>query len=225
MLIRSNFTRRKEDIEEIYRLLHFITSVETHKGLPIVNSLTQEEFKVSMEMQCIMKSQFLITLYNLVESTVCDCLNTIYDTILDEGLTYSQVSDPIRKMWIRHHKDKNHPIHSMSEEDRMAEDCPIQFQNVAINVSGSLDIKKIHEIFGKHGCRLDIRNRDKFGGSFLVVKNRRNLLAHGNISFSDCGSNYIISDLRKYKNDVISGLEELINQVRIYIDNEEYVQK
>ena len=222
MLIQQNFTKRKKDVEEFFRLVSFISGIETHRRPNLAHPSVSEGLEVTMELQCIVKAQLLITLYNLVESTVCECLNTIYDVIADERLTYSQVSDDIRKMWKRHHKDKNHQVHTMTEEELITENRRIIFDNIAINISGSLDIRKIHEVFSKHGCALDNSRREKISNSFLVVKSKRNALAHGNTSFSECGSDYSMSDLNQIKEDIIEGLEDMITRVRSYITHREY---
>ena len=47
-----------------------------------------------------------------------------------------------------------------------------------------------------------IQKRIKVCNSFLVIKNKRNQLAHGSISFSACGSNYLLSELKKFKEDI-----------------------
>ena len=100
----------------------------------------------------------------------------------------------------------------------------IRFESLAINISGSLDLRKVIEVFSKHGCRLDETNRSKYSDSFLIVKNKRNNLAHGNISFSECGSNYLISDLRRFKEDILNGMQEVVNRAKEYISNKEYKQ-
>ena len=68
MTIKHNYQKRKEDIEEAYKLLTFILSVETHRNLPLKGSIEYErEIIVTQEMQCVLKAQFLIVLYNMVE--------------------------------------------------------------------------------------------------------------------------------------------------------------
>lgn len=68
-------------------------------------------------------------------------------------------------------------------------------------------------------------NREKYSNSFLVVKNKRNNLAHGNVSFSECGSNYLVSDLEKFKSDILDGMQEVVTQAKEYISNKEYKHK
>lgn len=220
MSIQRNFIKRVNDIQESFLLISFISNIESHRNKPIINADNGIEFYVTQEMQCALKAQFLIVLYNIVESTVCDCLNSFYDSIADDGLTYAELSDEMKAMWKNYLKRTSNPDYQKSDTELMC--AAIRFENLAINISGSLDIRKIFEVFLKHGCKLDETNRDKYSNSFLVIKNKRNNLAHGNTSFSECGSNYMVSDLKKFKEDILDGMQEVVTQAKEYISNKKY---
>lgn len=220
MTFERNYSKRAEDIKETFQLVKFVSEVETHKNIPIVDATTNASLNISIEMQCALKAQFLVVLYNIVESTVCECLNSIYDSIADDSLSYCDLSDEMRNMWKNYLKRTSHPDRSKPDLDLMG--MKIQFDSLAVNISGSLDIRKIIEVFSKHGCNLDEANREKYSNSFLVVKNKRNNLAHGNISFSECGSNYLVSDLNRFKEHILDGMSEVVNQVKVFIDNKSY---
>lgn len=220
MTLNSHFEQRKNDIEEFYKLLHFIMEVEPHLNKPIVNIVTNKRLLISQEMQCIMKAQFLIVLYNFVESTVCDCLNSFYDAILDEHLTFSSLSPKMKNMWRSYMKRKSNP--DKDKTDAELASMSIAFEELAVNISGSLDLRKIIDVFDKHGCILDVRKKELYGESFLTVKNRRNLLAHGNTSFSVCGSNFILDDLKRIKEHIIEYMQDVVTSSNSYIDNKLY---
>lgn len=220
MTIIAHYKRRKEDVEEYFRLLCFLLSFETHRNISIHNIDTGKSLVITQEMQCVAKAQSLILLYNLVESTVCDCLNAIYDAIQDESLIFGNVSDDIKNIWRNYLKRKN--LSEKTKNDNDIINMAIRFDSLAINISGSLDFRKIQEVFSKHGCLLDNSSRDTIAQSFLVVKNKRNLLAHGNISFSECGAHYLLSDLQKYKEHIVDYMQDVVNKTCDYIDNKAY---
>lgn len=220
MTIIAHYKRRKEDVEEYFRLLCFLLSFETHRNISIQNIDTGKSLVITQEMQCVAKAQSLILLYNLVESTVCDCLNAIYDAIQDESLIFGNVSDDIKNMWRNYLKRKN--LSEKTKNDNDIINMAIRFDSLAINISGSLDFRKIQEVFSKHGCLLDNSSRDTIAQSFLVVKNKRNLLAHGNISFSECGAHYLLSDLQKYKEHIVDYMQDVVNKTCDYIANKAY---
>lgn len=220
MIIQKNFARRVEDIEETFNLLSFILKIESHKNTPLIHIASNSELYVTQEMQCALKAEFLILLYNIVESTICDCLNTLYDSIADENLTFSDLSQEMRNMWRTSLRRSSNP--NGLKTDLELKNFRVVFDSLAINISGSLDIRKIFEVFSKHGCNLDEANRKKYAESFLIIKNKRNSLAHGNISFSECGSFYMLSDLQKLKEDILNGLQEIVLQIRKHISEQKY---
>ena len=218
MIGKNNFKKRKEDVDEAYKLLDFILSVETHRNNPL--QYNGVKFILTQEMQCILKAQFLIVLYNMVESTVYDCLNAIYDTILDEKLVYSKLSMEMKNMWQSYLHRNN--LLDKNKTDKELENMPIYFENLAINISGNLDFRKIKEIFEKHGCILDLSKRDLIGESLLIVKSKRNSLAHGDISFSTCGSNYLLSDLKKFQEHIIICMEDVVDKTYNFLKEKKY---
>lgn len=123
-------------------------------------------------------------------------------------------------MWRNYLKRKNLPEKTKNDNDII--NMAIRFDSLAINISGSLDFRKIQEVFSKHGCLLDNSSRDTIAQSFLVVKNKRNLLAHGNISFSECGAHYLLSDLQKYKEHIVDYMQDVVNKTCDYIANKAY---
>ena len=54
------------------------------------------------------------------------------------------------------------------------------------------------------------------------VKTPRNNLAHGNISFAECGRNYGIGQLRETKKEVILYLRNILRNIKKYLDERQY---
>ena len=220
MITQKHFNKRKQDIEEVFKLLDFIGRIETHRSHTVKYDLTEQSLSVSQEMQCILKSQFLLILYNLIESTVNDCLHSIYDSIEDDGLAFADLNDEIKLIWLKYNKlEESLDSAKMNPEIMCA---AVKFPKLPISISGNIDMRKIFDLFPMHGCMLQDNNRYKYSNSFLTVKNRRNSLAHGNISFSECGSAYMVSDIRKIMDDIICGLQEVITQVKAYTSSKKY---
>lgn len=220
MILDAGFEQRKSDVEVHFYCLEFINSVESHKNVPIVDPTSGKQMYVDQQMQCCMKAQTLVILYNMVESTICECLNFIYDAVADEHLTYADLTDEMRRMWTASCRRTGRVEMNWSEASKM----PLEaiFGTLAINTSGNIDIKKIYEIFGDHGCQIPEDRRNDCGYSFLIVKNKRNRLAHGNEMFSQCGANYLYSDLVKMKQDITSFLAVVIDTTKRFVENKKY---
>ena len=61
------------------------------------------------------------------------------------------------------------------------------------------------------------------GGIVLeTVKDRRNDLAHGTLSFAECGRNYSIDDLGKIKDETVLFLQGLLAGMKQYYDGKQY---
>ena len=220
MILDSHFLQRKDDVDAHFRCLEFLDGVESHKGKPIENTANGMQLIVDQQMQCCMKGQTLVVLYNMVESTVCECLNYIYDNVADDELTYAELTEEMRHMWTQSCKRAKQPEGNLDEASKM----PLKtvFQTLAINTSGSIDIRKIYEAFEKHGCTIAEDKREDYGDSFLTVKSKRNRLAHGNESFSQCGSNYLYRDLDKMRKDITAFLPIVIERTKRFVEEKGY---
>ena len=63
------------------------------------------------------------------------------------------------------------------------------------------------------------------GGIILTdVKNERNNLAHGTVSFVECGRNYSIDDLTRIKDETEHFLENILVGIKDYYDNRLYLK-
>ena len=220
MNLDTNYKQRKEDVDAHFRCLSFIDGGESYKNLPIIDSNDGRQMYVDQLMQCCMKGQTMVVLYNMVESSICECLNYIYDAVADDGLTYAELTDEMRRMWTLSCKRANLLEKDMDEASKMP--MKTKFAELAINISGSIDIRKIYDAFGKHGCIIDLDKREAYGNSFLVVKNKRNQLAHGNTSFSQCGSAYLLRDLEKIKQDIVAFITIVIEATKSFVEDKKY---
>ena len=61
-------------------------------------------------------------------------------------------------------------------------------------------------------------------GPLALVKDLRNRLGHGSLSFSECGEGVTVRDLRDLKTRTVLYLREIIAGFRAYIDGYEYLE-
>jgi len=89
---------------------------------------------------------------------------------------------------------------------------------------GNVDAKKIKEIAGKYcfSSQTDY-TKCKKEKRLLEIKNKRNNLSHGIISFSECGREISISDLTNALNETSSYLENIIENVKEYLITKTYL--
>ena len=85
-----------------------------------------------------------------------------------------------------------------------------------------MDAQKIRDICNNHGIIIHLDPQCRGGEILKEVKEERNNLAHGTISFVECGRNYSIDDLKKnkemkqnvfYENNIKKWNERIINEI------------
>ena len=89
--------------------------------------------------------------------------------------------------------------------------------------SGNIDAKEIRNTARKYGFS-DITNHliTKNGEKLATTKSKRNDLAHGFISFQECGKDYTIQDIISIKEETLKYLEGILKNIETFLTNEDY---
>lgn len=180
----------------------------------------------------MLKSNALLMVYNLVESSIMGGILEIYDELKNQGLSYRTVREEIQQIWFsfifNKVYDKN--AHYNSYKNKAAEiinailkDEPIILDRKATSISGNLDADEIRHICDEHGIRYTLTAECKGGRVLTDVKNKRNDLAHGTTSFVECGRDYTIDDLEKTKNQTVLFLNSILDGMKTYYDEKKYL--
>ena len=230
MNLNKQYIARKKDIEAYYDILEFIDNIETYKHSKIECLNTTFSLDVSTNMQQCMKASCIILLYNIIESTIIHCLQSLYDAVHDDRLKYKDLTDDIKYMWVKSQYPYN--IQSKQMRDKTKEIMDgieinlIKFDTNTYNdISGNLDMRKIKELAKSLGIDMELykmQDKDIIANDFLSIKNKRNKLAHGEDSFSSIGSVLTFSDLRRYKDNVYVFLGMVIDKFDDFIKNKKY---
>ena len=243
MIFKQEFDSRKEEIEQYF---DFLQKVESDCRV-LSNYQRTTAFSIDDELLKVLKANGFLILYNLVEATILNCVTAIFDEIKLNNLSYSNVSENIRKYWSKHIYRFDEKI---SEEKLLREKFYSIVEKIISNTTlevsdrleygGSIDAKIMRKIAEELGVMLSFEHyRENLHGKVLCdIKKNRNDLAHGKKSFSDIarnisyegivvtnenGDNSIISfGLVHFKNYTIEHLENFIRSVENYIENQQY---
>lgn len=227
MTLLNEFKEREKDIEAYFSILSLEDAVETHKNQYISNNDRGEQLLINNTMQKCMRANAIIMLYNLVESTFCNCIQLIYDAISDEHLKYVQVSHELRKIWIDLAFEPNWQIdairrHAKELSDKLHTEV-LSYVEMPTGISGNLDFLQMVEISKKFninfGCVPDV---EKVKETLLYLKKNRNDLAHGNTTFSFVGANVSLVELKKHKSNTIKFLNHCIGVYDQYVQQKLY---
>lgn len=179
------------------------------------------------EIMKIQRANVFLMLYNLIESTVNNALEEIHSAINRENIKFGDCIDEIKALWVDFYYKKFKEKNSKDIVDKITmiyDDIILipydEYQkNKPSGVSGNLDAQKIRDIL-KVYC-LDKNTRVE-GRKLLEIKTNRNRLAHGEISFSELGKDYTISDIGKFCKECKLFLREFLQNVEKYIRDRKY---
>jgi hypothetical protein len=136
------------------------------------------------------KASAFLLLYNLMESTVNNAIEAIFDEFSENGIAFDFCRKAIRRVVLgnlkQHDLNKILPKLNSLSIDIMTE----TFKKDGI-VSGNVDAQKIRGIADEYGFLHPAAD----GSDLLTIKTSRNDLAHGSKSFADIGKDYSVDDV------------------------------
>ncbi|NOY84053.1 MAG: hypothetical protein GXO96_04375 [Nitrospirae bacterium] len=229
----------EERLQEIVSYLEFLGGIENEamSGPP---RLGQNGALITTQQQRILYSGVFLQLYNLVEATVVRCLDSITEVALvQNSRSPSDLTEDLRREWVRviarTHTDLNHNNRLKSALDlcqHFVESLPVEGFKVEKGGGGNWDDSAIEEITSRLGLLLKVspevssqvkRPLKDDLGALALIKRFRNLLAHGSISFVECGGNWTVGDLRDLTTRTGDYLREVVNAFDAYIARHEYL--
>ena len=60
------------------------------------------------------------------------------------------------------------------------------------------------------------------GEGLVIIKDKRNKLAHGEFTFAEIGKNYTVQDIIQLKEETKSYLSQVLDKIQVYISNQNY---
>jgi hypothetical protein len=180
----------------------------------------------------ILKANALLMIYNLVESTVVNGIEEIYDKLKSIGATYATVRKEIQDIWFSYkfRQVYDQKAHYVSYKDKALEIVNsiltgevIELNRKSLSVSGNFNADNIRDVCTDLGIGFKPDEACKGGVRLNDVTTKRNLLAHGTLSFSECGREYTLSDLKEIKKQTYVFLYGLLDGMTKYYDSEGYL--
>lgn len=197
--------------------------IEIKKYFNYLNSNTFES-----DLYKILKANLFLMLYNLIESTIRNSLEDIHNAIIRENVEYADCIDELRAIWIEFNYKKFEQTNSSDianiisniSLDKVIVDYNDYCNKIKSNdIAGNIDGQKIRKITEKYSIEKNTRVN---GHKLLTIKNTRNRLAHGEVSFSEIGQNYDISELNKIRKEAKVFLKEYLLNVNNYISEKKF---
>lgn len=180
---------------------------------PDLNSLEQAEFLKTLKASCY------LLLYNLVESTMRNVVQQIFDEFRTRQIRYDVCRMELKRLVLLHFRRRNIDKLIPRLVD-IARDIVTETFDKEEMFSGNLDAKMIRHTAERFGFAAPPKGQ---GAKLVTVKNARNDLAHGIKSFSEVGREASVDDLDQAKVQVVEILATTITNVSDYLTSRAYM--
>lgn len=230
--LSQTFEERLQEIETYLDLLEALEQ-QVQTGPPTIGGTT-----ITTQQQKILYSCVFLQLYNLIEATVTWCVNAVSEAASDQGRWRpGDLAVKLRREWVRATARTHIELNEEHRLDQAVELSELLIQsspilNFTIERRGNWDDREIQTITSRLGCDLQISADVLSGikkpirdekGALVLIRDLRNRLGHGSLSFSECGDGMTVLDLRDLTQRVALYLREVVSAFREYIDTYEFL--
>jgi hypothetical protein len=207
VLVKNTFQERVDEINLYYGFINSFIPTNRDENL-----------------NRILKSNMILMLYNLVESTISNSIEEIHNSIHASAISFDTLKVELKEVIIKHLKDKN-PKKFVESVTHLAIDVVKKSFDKRKVCNGNVDSLKIRELSGVYGFSSNTTYAQTKNGQILLdIKGKRNDLAHGTFSFVEIGKVLTPEDLEKMKDETVSYLKEIVANIEYYLTNQEYKQ-
>jgi hypothetical protein len=232
----QSFDERLQEIEAYLTLLEALET-QVQQGPPRIGATGPT---ITVQQQRILYSSVYLQLYNLVESTITGCVEAVSIAIAETGSWLpGDLSINLRREWVRFtartHTELNYENRleaALSLCEHLLQTLPVTFLKVERGGGGNWDDTSIQDVSTRMGFPLRV-SKDVYSSvkrpfrneqsSLTFIKNLRNSLAHGSLSFAECGEGVTVSELRDLKERTALYLREVVASFKDSIDAYEFL--
>lgn len=197
--------------------------IEANQMFEIISDIQSSGVANAITKAAMLRSAFVLLLYNMVESTAFLVFERVHERVATEH--YGSLCDEMRKIWVdyffSHHGSSDHHIHMEGTLDQTLTFPLLEVFSKKVKLfSGNLDGKKLNELLKKYGVGpITAPGRDKL----VIVKNRRNSVAHGEDMFKEACRDLSDSDLTELRDSTFAALDDLVANVETFLARRAYL--
>jgi hypothetical protein len=218
----EDFTERSKEVSKYFILLKSLEQGTTQLSMGVKDRKPKNK-EIDPELLKTLKASGFLLLYNLVEATMRNIIEAIFDQLKSKGVSYDEIRPELKKIVLRNLKKRN-PDKILSSITAISVDIITAGFDKEDLFSGNIDGKKIRDTATEYGfSHTTDQERTGNGTDLLTVKANRNDLAHGIKSFAEVGRDKTADELLEIKNKIIRYLKQILQNIEVYLESEEYL--
>ena len=215
--VQHDFRTRSGEIENYFQFVERLAAGDIRlTGADLSDSpLNHQDYDSLLK---TLKANGFILLYNLVESTMKNAIEAVFDEFRVAGVSFDDCREEVRQIVISNLKSHN-PDKVFGTLTPLAQKILTETFRKEKAFTGNVDAKKIREVAREYGFQPPSGK----SGNLLTVKSLRNDLAHGDKSFAEVGKDFGVERLSEIKTEVVDYLKEVLVNVSAYLTNKDYL--
>jgi MAE_28990/MAE_18760-like HEPN len=218
----SDFNTRVQEINKYFLFIDNLIN-GTMKLVISEDGVEQKIRGVDRDLAKTLKANGFLLLYNLVESSMTNAIEAIFDELKEKKIPFDSVRAEIKKVVLQNFKNRSPDDIHTKMTDISLDIITAGFKRREL-FSGNIDRKEIAKTAIKYGFSCDTNySETKHGENLYSVMKNRNDLAHGNKSFSEIGKVTSMEDLLKVKEEVIAYITQILNNIENYLVAQAYL--
>jgi len=198
----ETYNSRCREIDRFFEMLQFMRDNRDSRlyGGESSDAAGSNSFVIGRDLEKTLRASAYLMLYNLVEATMTNAIDAIHQHIADEQVGFDELREDVRRIAI---KGFRKAVSSETPSELLDAATPISSALIWLGFdkkdlfSGNLDGRVIKDKAKEYGFQLADHDRaaSRDGVRLRNVKTKRNELAHGGISFEDCGQDTSVDEL------------------------------
>jgi hypothetical protein len=219
----EDFDERAQEVSKYFFLLKNLEqgSIQLRMG-----NLTHFKIKkIDTELEKTLKATGFLLLYNLIESTIRNAIESIFDDIVNQNVPFDDLRKELQKIVIKNFQKNKSSDNLLTVINNLSLDIISAGFDKQKLFSGNIDGAEIKKTASAYGFSYRTNARKTQNGNDLQkIKTNRNDLAHGFKSFEEVGRDATADELLEIKKRVICYLKEILNNIDEYIFKQEYLK-
>lgn len=222
-----NFEDRVKEVEKYFKFLEKLDVAD----IKILNTENGVKTSVDSDIFIILKANAFLIIYNLIEYSIMDAIDAVYQAIEDEPCSYDSIIIELRNLWTKAEFKKAFDVNSSWNTyhnkttdliDSVIRRSVIRLKSRSLPDRGNIDADKIRRICDMHKFNAKSHYRARGGAALRTVVTQRNSLAHGSLSFVECGRQYEFHQLKQWKQESVIYVRSILKNIENYIDSKHY---